>query len=266
MKTLMKQLLLFVILLVLAAGQAQAADKWVQVHKLLAGDGTAFDYFGNSVSLCADGNTALIGVADDDSSTANMGHSGSVYVFIRTVDGSWSKAAKLTAADSAVDARFGSSVSLSSDGSIALIGAAGADSRNGAAYVFIRSGGTWSQQAKLTAADGQSGDYFGDSVSLSSDGSTALIGAFADDSYKGSAYVFTGSGGTWSQQAKLTAADGQSGDYFGDSVSLSSDGSTALIGAFVDDSYKGSAYVFTGSGGTWNQQAKLTAADGQSLD
>ena len=101
----------------------------------------------------------------------------------------------------------------------------------GSAYVFTRSGTTWTQQAKLTASDGAADDYFGYSVALSGD--TALVGAYWDDvgaNYdQGSAYVFTRSGTTWTQQAKLTASDGAAGDHFGHSVALSGD--TALVGA-----------------------------------
>jgi hypothetical protein len=183
---------------------------------------------------------------------------------------------KLTASDGAVDDFFGTSVSLSSDGGTALIGASwwwsGAPGQ-GAAYVFVNSGGTWSQQQKLTASDGAVGDTFGGSVSLSADGGVALIGAswatVGGNAYQGAAYVFVVSGGTWSQQQKLTASDGAVDDDFGCWVSLSSDGGTALIGAdgdLSDNTLQGAAYVFANSGGTWSQQQKLTASDGAAGD
>ena len=169
--------------------------------------------------------------------------------------------AKLIAAlDGAADDWFGNSVSI--DGDTAVIGAWGDGSKNGSAYVFTRSGGIWTQQAKLTASDGVRSDYFGFSVSM--DGDTAIIGAWGDDSLKGSAYVFTRNGGIWTQQAKLIASDGANFDWFGYSVSVYGD--TAVIGAYGDDSFKGSAYVFTRSGGTWTQQNKLTASDGAASD
>lgn len=176
---------------------------------------------------------------------------------------------KVTAAGGAAGDSFGVSVSV--DGDTAVIGAYADDDKgtdSGSAYVFTRSGGTWSQQAKLKAADGAATDYFGLSVAL--DGDTALIGAQHDDDKggnSGSAYVFTRSGGTWSQQAKLTAADGATSDMFGSRVAL--DGNTALIGSYSDDdkgAESGSVYVFTRSGGTWSQQAKLTASDGAAGD
>ena len=103
---------------------------------------------------------------------------------------------------------------------------------------------------KLVASDGAASDSFGYSVSISSDGTTALIGARLDDDKGtdgGSAYVFKFNGTSWTQQAKLTASDGAANDYFGYSVSISSDGTTALIGATYDDDKgtdSGSAYVF----------------------
>ena len=113
--------------------------------------------------------------------------------------------------------------------------------------MFARTGTTWTQQAKLLPDDGDEGDYFGDRVSL--DGGTALIGAYCDDDSgtdSGSAYVFARTGTTWTQQAKLLPDDGDEGDYFGVSVSLSND--MIFIGAYGDDdngAYCGSAYVFT---------------------
>ena len=159
--------------------------------------------------------------------------------------------AKLLASDGAGYDYFGISVSISSDGNTAIVGAYFDDDKgsgSGSAYIYTRSGGTWSQQAKLIASDGASGDYFGRSVSISSDGNTAIVGAYFDDNKRGSAYIYTRSGGTWTQQAKLLASDGASYDYFGVSVSISSDGNTAIVGAYTDDNENGdsagSAYIF----------------------
>jgi hypothetical protein len=176
---------------------------------------------------------------DDD----NGEDSGSAYVFTRS-DTIWIQQAKLTASDGAKSDYFSRSISLISD--TALIGARGNDEK-GSAYVFVRSGNTWLEQAKLTASDGASGDGFGYSVSLSDD--TALIGAHGDDDNgyaSGSAYVFTRSDNIWLEQAKLTASDGKSGDVFGSSVSID-DGDTAIIGALYQsdaEPYFGAAYVF----------------------
>jgi len=179
---------------------------------------------------------------------------------------------------------FGVSVTLSSDGTTALVGAKKDEDPNGeeagSAYVFDRSGGSWTQQAKLLPDDGDSGDWFGESVALSSDGTTALIGAPKNDfpndsgesilSGEGSAYVFDRAGGSWTQQAKLTPDYVPSMDAFGISVALSSDGATALVGAYHDEDPNtgrlGADYVFDRSGGSWTQQAKLAPDDVDSDD
>jgi len=238
-------------------------NTWVEQTKLLALDRANSDGFGVSVSLS--GNTALIGADYDDDNGKN---SGSVYVFTRSGN-SWTEQAKILASDGAAGDYFGHSVCLSSD--TAIIGAYGDnDGRgplSGSAYVFTRSGSTWTEQAKLLPSDGKEWDRFGDSVSIN--GNIALVGAdWADWDYPyghaaGSVYVFTRSGSTWTQQAKLQASDGVEFAHFGKSVSLSGD--TVLIGAYGDDDngdFSGSAYVFTRTGSTWTQQAKLLASDG----
>ncbi len=229
-----------------------------QVAKLPAGDPAASDNFGSTVSIS--GNTALIGAYGNDDAGSN---SGSAYVFTGSAS-SWSQQAKLTANDAAAGDTFGYSVSVSGD--TAIVGAPyddDAGSSSGTAYVFTRSGTSWSQQAKLTANDAAAGDTFGYSVSVSGD--TAIVGAHGNDdggSGSGSAYVFTRSGTVWSQQAKLTANDAAADDEFGSSVAVYGD--SAVVGSHFDDddgSWSGSAYVFTRSGTVWSQQAKLTAND-----
>jgi hypothetical protein len=253
----------------------RSGTSWTEQQKLTASDGAASDFFGTSVSLSSDGNTALVGT--ELGNTAAAANAGSAYVFVRSGT-SWTQQAKLTADDGAAFDNFGTSVSLSSDGNTALVGAfrddtaAGADA--GSAYVFVRSGTSWTEQAKLTAGDGAAADGFGRSVALSSDGNTALVGAVGDDTTAGfdagSAYMFVRSGTAWTPQAKLTAGDGAADDLFGISVSLSSDGNTALVGAFRGDTAAGtdagSAYVFMRSGTSWTEQAKLTAGDGAADD
>jgi len=232
-------------------GRSIAAN-WTEIQKLIASDGAASDYFGCSVSLSGD--TALIGASYDDN------HQGSAYVFIRNGT-TWTQQAKLLASDGTALDYFGQSVSL--DGDTALIGAENYNSGIGSAYVFTRTGTTWTQQAQLNTSNGAIG-YFGYSVSLS--GNTTLIGAPNDNdngNISGSAYVFTRTNTTWSQQAKLLASDGATNDGFGVSVSLSDN--TALIGAYFDHdngAWAGSAYVFTRDGITWAQQAELFASDG----
>lgn len=233
----------------------------------MASDGAADDRFGISVALSAD--TALVGAPVDDIG-ANLGQ-GSVYVFVRS-GAVWVEQAKLVASDGLANDNFGAAVALS--GETALIGAyrddIGANTDQGSAYVFVRSGVTWTEQAKLVASDGLASDNFGSVAVLS--GETALLGAPFDDiganTNQGSAYAFLRSGATWTQQAKLVASDGLAGDRLGNSVALSGD--TALVGAPSDDIGanlgQGSAYVFSRSGVVWVEQAKLVASDGAADD
>ena len=153
----------------------------------------------------------------------------------------WFEIQKLLASDGETTDWFGWSVSL--DGDSVVIGASYDDIDRGSAYVFTRSGTIWIQEAKLTASDGEADNWFGWSVCLDND--TVVIGATHDDSIvhdRGSAYVFTCSGTTWTQEAKLITSDGEANDLFGFSVSL--EGDTAVIGATHDDSARGSAYIF----------------------
>jgi hypothetical protein len=240
------------------------AGIWNQKQKLLASDGAILDWFGYTVSL--DGDTVVIGAPGNSD---NGAWTGSAYVFIRTGT-TWTEQQKLLPSDSAIDDTFGLFVSL--DGDTVLIGAPFDDDNgidSGSAYVFTHTGTTWTQQAKLLASDGAAGDTFGCSVALSGD--TALIGAGLDDdngNASGSAYVFTRTGTTWTQQQKLLPSDGHLEDHFGDAT-VSLKGETALIGAYMDDDNgadSGSAYIFTRTGTTWIQQQKLLPSDGAGND
>ena len=225
---------------------------WAQQQRLTASDGAAADYFGNSASVSGD--TAVIGA------WGKSGAQGAAYVFVRS-NGVWSQQQELTASDGAAGDSFGEAVSVSAD--TAVIGAYCKNGYQGAAYVFIRNGGVWAQQQKLLASDGAAGEYFGNSASVSGD--TAVIGAESPPLNRpGAAYVFVRSGAAWSQQQKLSASDGAANDDFGGSVSVSGD--TAVIGALGKTSKQGAAYVFSRSGGVWNQQQELTAPDGAGGD
>jgi hypothetical protein len=249
----------------------RSGSSWSQQAKLLGSLGESFDSFGISVSLSADGNTALIGAsqANEYPLTSN----GVAYVFTRNVT-VWTQQARLFSDDAEDFDNFGTSVALSPDGNMALIGAIGESttptSNNGAVYMFTRSGSVWTQQAKLLSSDRATGDIFGSSVKISGDGNTAIIGAPYEVTApptlsNGAAYVFTLSMGVWTEQAKLLASDRANADLFGTSVALSGDGNTALIGAnnetTTPTSTNGAAYVFTRSGLTWTEQTKLLASD-----
>lgn len=231
-------------------------DVWGQQAKLTANNGAVNDWFGNAVAV--DGDTALVGNPGDDASAGvTYVNQGSVYVFTRT-DGIWRQQAILIASDGAANDFFGSAVAL--DGDTALVGTYSHDASMGSAYVFTRANGIWTQQAELTASDRIANDFFGISVALS--GNSALIGAHGGNAGRGAAYLFTRTGATWSQQAKLAASDGAASDQFGCSVALNGD--TALVGALGNDGAyynQGAAYIFTRTNAAWSQQAKLTASD-----
>jgi len=246
----------------------RTAGLWTLQTRLTAADGAAGDLFGFSVAIS--GTSALVGAYLDNQ--PGVLKAGSAYVFTRS--GSvWSQEQKLVAADGSASDFFGFSVGISGDTSV--IGAiqdepvgSPANAQHGSAYIFTRSGGVWSLQQKLVAADAQIGANYGYHVALEAD--TALIGSPAADvssvTDSGAAYVHVRSGTTWTQQRKLTpvpSTDASAGDRFGQAVALS--GETALMGAFSDDhvgvTNGGSAYVFLRSGTTWSQQAKLVASD-----
>jgi hypothetical protein len=218
----------------------RSGSTWTQQQTLSQSDGLGSDNFGYSVALSSDGNTAIIG-AYFDNVGANADQ-GSATVFVRS-GSTWTQQQTLTQSDGLGGDLFGHSVALSSDGNTAIIGAkfddVSANSDQGSATVFVRSGSTWTQQQTLSQSDGLATDRFGYSVALSSDGNTALIGAALDDvganADQGSATVFVRSGSTWTQQQTLTQSDGLATDYFGIAVALSSDGTTAIIGAYYDD-------------------------------
>jgi hypothetical protein len=142
---------------------------------------------------------------------------------------------------------------MNSDGTKVLVGVryedtGGADA--GSAYIFAYSSGSWSQEAKIQASDAQANDRFGYSVSMSSDGTKVIVGAWLEDTggtNAGAAYIFAYSSGSWSQQQKIQASDKQADDYFGTSVAVSGDGTKAVVGATFEDtgaSNAGSAYIF----------------------
>ena len=162
------------------------------------------------------------------------------------------------------DAAQGWSASLSYDGNTAIVGGIG-DSGVGAAWVFTRSGGVWSQQAKLvgTGSIGPGSVFQGWSGSLSRDGNTALVGGYGDNGLIGAAWVYTRSGGVWSQQAKLVGTGNGAFSAQGVSASLSGDGNTALVGGSDDSDLMGAAWVFIrSSAGVWSQQGPKLVGTG----
>jgi Concanavalin A-like lectin/glucanases superfamily/FG-GAP repeat len=237
---------------------------WSQQATLTASDPAVVDFVGWAVDI--DGDTIVLGSYGNNGGGAD---SGAAYVFTRTGT-AWTQQAKLLASDASPADGFGYTVSI--DGDTIVVGAPLEDDPvgdGGAAYVFTRSGTTWSQEAKLVASDADALDNFGASIAINTD--SIVVGSPGDnegaDLNRGAAYVYTRSGTTWTEQAKLVAADAAAGDLFGNSVAIHLDG--VAVGAPLDDDTAadtGSGYVFVRNAGSWSQQAKLVATDPQASD
>ena len=317
---------------------AAATPQLRQVAYLKASNGQAYDHFacgggndghtGNSVAISGDGNTMAIGAPYESGGSRGINGnqddnsiygSGAVYVFTRTGD-TWVQQAYVKASNTGQSDHFGSSVALSTDGNTLAVAAPFESSaargvngdqnddsipQAGAAYVFRRTGNTWSQQAYFKAsntgraaisdADFGDGDQFGYSMALSGDGNTLAVGAVTEDSAardingnqdddsqasSGAVYVYTRSGATWSQQAYFKASNSQGGDLFGFAVGLSGDGNTLAASSFDEDggarvingpddntrNASGAVFVFSRSGGTWRQTAYLKGSKSEATD
>ena len=241
-----------------------SGSSWNQQAKLIPLDPATKAHFGASVAISGD--TAVIGSPDTFLTTQGASQ-GAAYVFVRSGT-TWSQQAKLTANDAAIHDMLGYSIAIDAD--TVAVGVPFRDDQgvdSGGVYVFVRSGTTWSQQAKLLATGGAIGDQFGSSLSLQGD--TLVVGVPKRDGAEpdmGCAYVFTRSGTSWPQQAILTASDAAVGDGFGRAVCVSGD--VLVLGANQKDEHgidSGAAYVFSRSGTVWTQQAKLVPGDGLSF-
>jgi hypothetical protein len=301
----------------------RSGNTWVQQAYLKAPNAEAGDQFGTSVAISGD--TIVVGAQYEDSnqttitngssaSTDNStGSAGAAYVYVRS-GSTWNQQAYLKAPNAETGDHFGHSVAISGDTIVVGSHYEGSSQTNitngstasadnsaqsaGAAYVFARSGSTWSQQAYLKAPNAEWEDRFGFSVGISGD--TIVVGAPFEDSSQttitngptasannsaenaGAAYVFTRSGTIWSQQAYLKAPNAEVFDNFGYSVAISDN--TIVVGARNESSNQttitngssastnnsaggaGAGYVFTRSGGIWSQQAYLKASNAEAND
>ena len=236
---------------------------WLQRTKLVADDAKAGDLFGNTVAIS--GETVVIGAPGVDDAGPE---SGAAYVFTYLGD-EWVQRAKLIGDDTSMFDHFGTAVAVHED--TALIGAHGKDEGaedSGAAYIFVRNGVAWIQQAKLAHQNAVPGDQFGHAVAIYGD--NALIGAHRSDATgpdSGAAYIFARNGGTWNQDFELIPNDSGLGDEFGYAVDLTN--GVAIIGAPKEDRSEpdmGAAYVFVETRTAWLQQSKLTATEAEAED
>ena len=248
--------------------ERQPDGTWNEAAVLTASDATGGDEFGWSLALS--GETLMVGAAQQ--AVPVGGSVGAVYMFERS-GGGWPEVQKLVGSDSISLDYFGWSVAL--DGDLAVVGAYNAESSTdpfswdeGAAYVFERSVGVWSQTARLEASDAESKDELGYSVGIS--GERIVAGAWDEDaggSNAGAVYLFERSGGVWNE-TKLVASDAAAGDLFGYSVAMAGD--IAVVGARNDDDFgssSGSAYIFDTEPLSGPAAAiSLAAGGGQAMD
>jgi len=233
---------------------SRGGSGWTLTQELTPSDGGADGaLFGYAVAVS--GNTVMVGAPGVTTPSAA---NGSVYVYSNSGTGFSAVGPILTGGSNAQpNDCFGCAIALRSN--LALIGAPGSFGNMGQASVFSNGGSGWTlQQSFLGSA---AAGYFGFSVALSSDASTALIGAFAVDNSTntGRAYAYVAAGGSWTEQGILSASDGQPGDNFG--YALAVDGNTAIVGAYGRANRTGAAYIFERSGGVWASQGPLVAAD-----
>lgn len=256
----MRSIICVVALTVLASSIAGA--QFVQQGDKLVVAGNAGAAGVGYVAVSADGSTFIVGGPDDD------GGLGAAWVFNRS-DGVWRQHGdKLVGSGAAgTRARQGTSVALSADGNTAIMGGPADNDQLGAAWVFTRTGGVWTQQGPKLVGSGAGsspGSWVrqGTAVALSADGNTAIVGGPGDGDW-GASWVFIRSNGVWRQQGDKLVGSGGVGPHAGQgaAVALSADGDTAVVGAPYEDDWMGAFWVFTRSGGVWAQQGdKLVPA------
>lgn len=209
----------------------------------LVGTGGISAAQGYSVSLSADGNTLAIGGPEDNSIQ------GAVWIWTRNMDSGASKwiqqGSKLIGSGNTGEAYQGNSVSLSADGNTLAVGGPADDGNQGAVWIWIRTGGMWSQQgSKLFVVSSLARQ--GSSVSLSADGNTLAVGGPGDNTNQGAVWIWTHTGGVWTQQGSKLVGTGNTGAaYQGYSASLSANGNTLAFGGISDDANQGAVWIFT---------------------
>ncbi len=300
---------------------ARSGSTWVQQAYIKASNHDAGDLFGDHVALSADGSVLAASAVDEDGFSNGVANpdpvdnsapnAGAVYVF-RRAGAAWSQEAYVKASNGEAGDAFGSGLALSGDGTTLAVGAPSEQSNAtgingdqhtnngpdfGAVYVFAHNGAGWAQQAYVKASNAGSGDQFGSSVALSSDGNILAASAPGEDGFSngvatpdpadnsapdaGAVYVFRRAGTAWSQDAYVKASNGEAGDAFGSALALSGDGTTLAVGAPAEQSGAtgingnqhvnngpdfGAVYVFAHNGAGWAQQAYVKASNAGSGD
>jgi hypothetical protein len=234
---------------------------WTQQGTKLFGTGAVGNSEqGHSVAISSDGNTAIIGGPRDNNDI------GAVWVFNRSA-GVWiQQGTKLVGTGAVGNSEQGFSVAISSDGNTAIVGGILDNSNAGAVWIFTRSGSVWTQQGQKLFGTGAVGSqvFQGSSVAISSDGNTSIVGGDFDNSSRGAIWIFTRSGGVWTQQGSKLVGTGAVGSavYQGKSVAISSDGNTVVEGGYVDNLGAGAMWVFIRNVGVWTQQGSKLVGTG----
>lgn len=235
-----------------------------ELAKLIDSSGAVNDYMGYCTAISKNGLVAVVGVyADDDAAT----NSGSVLVY-KKVNGLWGFHTKLHASDPSASDYFGFSLAINWDGSTIAVGAHNRLSGTGAVYVYIDTGTSIVEQARLVAATAVAGDGFGYSLGLDGTGDTLVVGSHHHNQtgvQSGAAYVFARSVGTWTEHSLLVGTDTAASDLYGQSVCISTNGLVIGVGA-PSHAGKGAAYIHTQVAGVWSSGQKLLADDGVTLD
>lgn len=261
----------------------RTSGSWSSPTYIKAFNANASDNFGSAVALSADGNTLAVGAPEEASNARTINGNqndnsapgaGAAYVFVRNGN-TWTQQSYIKSFNADPADRFGASLTLSSDGNTLAVGSTGEDSNattiggnkddnsasgSGAAYVFVRNAGAWTQQAYVKASNAAANHSFGVSLVLSTDGNMLAAGAPGEGNGTGAVYVFTRTANTWTEQASVKAAVPAPNTAFAKAISLAGDGSTLAVGATARANNSGAVYVFTRGGTVWTQQALLTAA------
>jgi hypothetical protein len=197
------------------------------------------------------------------SDTSYNSNQGAIYIFKRSGD-AWTEEQRITALDGVAGDVFGGSFDFTENGDRIATVATIASGTEGVAYVFSRSGTTWTEEQRIVRTDGAAGDYLA-AVKIAGDGTRLVLGTQFASSSQGRAYVFSRSGTTWTEEQRLTVADGESGDRYGSAVAIDGAGDRIAIAADQKDSEfgvdTGVVYVFSRSGTTWTEEQRLTAND-----